>query len=215
MLPQSIIFSFYPIAEYKGHCLLDACRQADLSRVKKCLTSETINFIHPYTGETPLHAIAQSLYPKRKQVIEMLIRKGALLNEKNKDFLTPFHIASDNSFFDIMETLLSAGANLNALDGLGQTALHRCAQNDNVNVVRLLLSHSADTSIVSLQGFTALQLAGENVLKLFQGIYDSNTTLRKTLVFNSPTVGTPFNFLSNFVNREILLKKFTRSIYNL
>ena len=40
--------------EYKGHCLLDACRQADPSRLKKLLSSEIVNFKHPYTGDTPL-----------------------------------------------------------------------------------------------------------------------------------------------------------------
>lgn len=161
-------------AEYKGHCLLDACKQADLSRLKKCLTSETVNFVHPYTGDTPLHAIAQSIYPKRKQVLEILLRKGALLSEKNKDFLTALHIAADNSLYDIMDALLRAGANPNALDGLGQTALHRCARDDNVQACRILLSYSIDTSIVSLQGYTATQLATENVLKILQGKWISS-----------------------------------------
>lgn len=62
-----------------------------------------------------------SCYPKRKQVVELLIRKGAQLNEKNKDFLTPLHVAADMSHFDIMEALLRLGAKVNALDALGQT----------------------------------------------------------------------------------------------
>lgn len=40
--------------EYKGHCLLDACRIADPSRVKKFISSDVVNFKHPYTGNTPL-----------------------------------------------------------------------------------------------------------------------------------------------------------------
>lgn len=38
--------------EFKGHSLLEGCRQADLARVKKYL--EVVNFKHPYTGETAL-----------------------------------------------------------------------------------------------------------------------------------------------------------------
>lgn len=86
--------------------------------------------------------------------MEILIRKGALLNEKNKDFLTPLHIASDLSHFDSMDLLLKSGAKVNALDGLGQTALHRCARDDNIQACRILLSYSIDTTIVSLQGKT-------------------------------------------------------------
>ncbi|XP_058447048.1 poly [ADP-ribose] polymerase tankyrase [Malaya genurostris] len=154
--------------EYKGHCVLDACRQADIQRLKKNLTAETVNFVHPYSGDTPLHAVAHSVYPKRKQVLEILIRKGALLNEKNKDFLTPLHIAADNSHYEIMDVLLRHGAKVDALDGLGQTTLHRCAREDNIQACRLLLSYNIDISIVSLQGYTAAQLATENVLKILQ-----------------------------------------------
>lgn len=111
--------------EYKGHIVLDASRQADTAKLKKYVTPDIINFKHPYSGDNALHVVVNSLYPKRKQALEMLIRKGATLDEKNKDFLTPLHIAADNSHYDLMDVLLKHGAKVNALDGLGQTALHR------------------------------------------------------------------------------------------
>uniref|UniRef100_A0A1Y1MGQ1 Poly [ADP-ribose] polymerase n=1 Tax=Photinus pyralis TaxID=7054 RepID=A0A1Y1MGQ1_PHOPY len=154
--------------EYKGHCLLEASRQSDMTKIKKYLASDIVNFKHPYTGDTPLHAVVSSVYPKRKQIIESLIRKGAHLNEKNKDFLTPLHIAADTSHYDIMDILLRHGAKVNALDGLGQTALHRSARDDNIQACRILLSYNVDSSIISLQGYTAAQVASENVLKILQ-----------------------------------------------
>lgn len=154
--------------EYKGHCVLEACRQADIPRLKKHLTAETVNFVHPYTADGPLHFAVMSAYPKRKQLVDLLIRKGPLLNEKNKDFLTPLHLAADHSHYEIMDLLLKNGAKVNALDGLGQTALHRCARDDNVQACRLLMSYTIDPTIVSLQGFTAAQLASENVLKILK-----------------------------------------------
>lgn len=154
--------------EFKGHLLLEASRQSDTAKLKKYLTLEIINFKHPYTGDTALHSAVTSVYPKRKQIIETLIRKGAHLNEKNKEFLTPLHLAADNSHYDLMDVLLRNGAKVNALDGLGQTALHRCARDDNVQASRILLSYNIDVTIVSLQGYTAAQVASENVLKLLQ-----------------------------------------------
>ncbi|XP_045483729.1 poly [ADP-ribose] polymerase tankyrase [Harmonia axyridis] len=154
--------------EYKGHSLLEACRQADVAKVKKYLTPETILFKHPYTGDTPVHAVVSSLYPKRKQVLELLIRKGAQLNEKNKDFLTPLHIAADNSYYELIDLILRNGGKVNALDRSGQTALHRCAKDGNVQVCRILLSYNVDTTVVSLQGYTAAQMASEDVQKIFQ-----------------------------------------------
>lgn len=143
-------------------------RQLDIPRIKKCLTPDTVNFQHPHTGNTALHYVASSVYPKRKQVMEILLRKGASPNEKNKDFLTPLHICADNSHYDLMDVLLKNGAKVNAIDSLGQTCLHRCARDDNVQACRLLLTYNVDTTIVSLQGFTAAQLATENVLKILK-----------------------------------------------
>lgn len=56
------------IDEYKGHCVLNACKQADIPMLKKYLSPETINFAHPYNYNTPLHCATASVYPKRKQV---------------------------------------------------------------------------------------------------------------------------------------------------
>lgn len=109
-----------------------------------------------------------SVYPKRKAVAEILIRKGALLSEKNKEFMTPLHVAVDHSLYDIMDILVKSGAKVNAVDALGQTCLHRCARDDNVQACRLLLSYGVDSTIVSLQGYTAAQLASENVLKILK-----------------------------------------------
>lgn len=67
-----------------------------------------------------------SPYPKRKQVVETLVRKGAHLNDKNKELLTPLHIATDLSHYDLMDTLLRLGAKVNALDALGQTGQAKC-----------------------------------------------------------------------------------------
>jgi len=107
--------------------------------------------------------------------MELLTRKGALLNEKNKAFLTPLHLAAELLHYDAMEVLLKQSAKVNALDSLGQTPLHRCARDEQA--VRLLLSYAADTNIVSLEGLTAAQLASDNVLKLLKNPPDSETHL--------------------------------------
>ncbi|XP_076345953.1 tankyrase isoform X1 [Tachypleus tridentatus] len=152
--------------EFKGHNLLEATRQCDPARVKKYLCSEVVNFKHPFTGDSPLHCAASSTAPKRKQVTEAILRKGANPNDKNKEFLTPLHISADKSHFDVMDALLKHGAKVNALDGLGQSPLHRCAREGNVQACRILLSYGVDSSIVSLQGYTAAQVATESVQKI-------------------------------------------------
>ena len=105
--------------EYRGHCLLEACRQADLSKAKKYLSSssnssaavaELLAFKHPYTGDSAVHCAVTSPFPKRKSVVEMLYRKGGNLNDKNKEFLTPLHLSADKSHYDVIDVLLKLRA---------------------------------------------------------------------------------------------------------
>ncbi|XP_058613496.1 poly [ADP-ribose] polymerase tankyrase-1 isoform X3 [Onychostoma macrolepis] len=162
--------------EFKGHSLLQAAREADMTKVKKTLALEIINFKHPQTHETALHCAVTSPHPKRKQVTELLLRKGANVNEKNKDFMTPLHVAAERAHNDIMEVLQKHGAKMNAVDTLGQTALHRAALAGHLQTCRLLLSYGADPAIVSLQGFTAAQMGNEAV----QQILNENIPVRNS-----------------------------------
>ncbi|XP_032648990.1 poly [ADP-ribose] polymerase tankyrase-2 isoform X3 [Chelonoidis abingdonii] len=157
--------------EFKGHSLLQAARESDVARIKKYLSLETVNFKHPQTHETALHCAAASPYPKRKQVCELLLRKGANINEKTKDFLTPLHVASEKAHNDVVEVVVKHEAKVNALDNLGQTSLHRAAHSGHLQTCRLLLSSGCDPSIVSLQGFTALQMGTESVQQLLQALF--------------------------------------------
>uniref|UniRef100_A0A8C1QIN9 Poly [ADP-ribose] polymerase n=1 Tax=Cyprinus carpio TaxID=7962 RepID=A0A8C1QIN9_CYPCA len=151
--------------EFKGHTLLQAAREADMAKVKKT-AQEIISFKHPHSHDSALHCAVASPHPKRKQVTELLLRKGANIHEKNKDFMTPFHVASERGHNDVLEVLQKHGAKVNAVDTLGQTALHRAALAGHIQTCRQLLSYGADPSIVSLQGFTASQMGNEAVQQI-------------------------------------------------
>lgn len=53
LLSKYSLFSSIP-DEFKGHSLLQAAREADMTKVKKTLALEIINFKHPQTHETAL-----------------------------------------------------------------------------------------------------------------------------------------------------------------
>ncbi|KAM9446412.1 tankyrase, TRF1-interacting ankyrin-related ADP-ribose polymerase b [Clarias gariepinus] len=151
--------------EFKGHSLLQAAREADMAKVKK-VPPDIINFKHPNSQDSALHCAVASPHPKRKQLTELLLRKGANIHEKNKDFMTAFHVAAERAHNDVLEVLQKHGAKVNAVDTLGQTALHRAALAGHLQTCRLLLSYGADPSIVSLQGFTAAQTGNEAVQQI-------------------------------------------------
>ncbi|XP_030647094.1 tankyrase, TRF1-interacting ankyrin-related ADP-ribose polymerase b isoform X2 [Chanos chanos] len=151
--------------EFRGHSLLQAAREADVAKVKKSVL-EIISFKHPHSHDTALHCAVASSHPKRKQVTELLLRKGANVHEKNKDFMTAFHVAADKAHNDALEVLQKHGAMVNAVDTLGQTALHRAALAGHIQTCRLLLGYGADPLLVSLQGFTAAQMGNEAIQQI-------------------------------------------------
>ena len=52
---SSFTMTVYGVSvEYKGHRLLDSAKQADVGHVKKQVSSELVNFKHPFTGDAAL-----------------------------------------------------------------------------------------------------------------------------------------------------------------
>ncbi|XP_053495424.1 poly [ADP-ribose] polymerase tankyrase-2-like isoform X3 [Ictalurus furcatus] len=169
--------------EFRGYALLQAAREADLFRLKKHLSLETINFKHPQTHETALHCVSVSPYPKRKQVCEILLRKGANINDKTKDLLTPLHLAAEKSHNDIIELLVKHEAKVNVVDNQGQTPLHRAAQCGHLQSCRLLMSAGSDPLITSLQGFTPSQLSNDSIQDILQeGVLAGNLDTDRQLL---------------------------------
>ncbi|KAF4085338.1 hypothetical protein AMELA_G00116960 [Ameiurus melas] len=169
--------------EFRGYALLQAAREADLFHLKKHLSLETINFKHPQTHETALHCASLSPYPKRKQVCEILLRKGANINDKTKDLLTPLHLAAEKSHNDIIELLVKHEAKVNVVDSQGQTPLHRAAQCGHLQSCRLLMSAGSDPLITSLQGFTPSQLSNASIQDILQeGVLAGNLDTDRQLL---------------------------------
>lgn len=48
----NILYYYFYADEFKGYCLLEACRLADVSKVKKLLSSDIAKFKHYFTGDT-------------------------------------------------------------------------------------------------------------------------------------------------------------------
>ncbi|XP_053367381.1 poly [ADP-ribose] polymerase tankyrase-2-like isoform X2 [Clarias gariepinus] len=168
--------------EFRGYALLQAAREADLFRLKKHISLDIINFKHPQTHETALHCASASLYPKRKQVCEILLRRGANINDKTKDLLTPLHLAAEMSHNDIIDLLIKHEAKVNALDSQGQTPLHRAAQCGHLQSCRLLMSAGSDPLITSLQGFTPSQLSNDSIQDVLQGVLGGNLDTERQLL---------------------------------
>ena len=87
-------------------------------------------------------------------IVELLLEKGANLDEKNEQRQTALIIAiqenQEKSHLEVIETLLKAGADLLYTDNTGHTALDWAQQNDDDDVIRLLIQYAPDSPTPSL-----------------------------------------------------------------
>ncbi|XP_065175426.1 poly [ADP-ribose] polymerase tankyrase-like [Sycon ciliatum] len=162
--------------EFRGHQFLEACRQGDMSRVKKLLNLETMAFSDPLTLNTGVHCVAASSVARRKALLELLLKKGADVNAANREMSTPLHLSCHRGYVDAMEVLIKYNCKINMPDNLGLTPLHRAAQANELQACRLLISHDADVSLTNNDGQTASQMATEEFVK-------------KLLEDDQPTIG--------------------------
>jgi ankyrin repeat protein len=94
------------------------------------------------------------------QVAELLMRKGANVNQADSFGITPLMLAVANADLSTVERLLQAGANPDAADRVGNSALmYACGRNPDAAVVNRLLKAVARADAVNAQGWSALDWA--------------------------------------------------------
>ena len=77
------------------------------------------------------------------EIVSMLIKAGADVNEKTAKGRTALMWASDRGFIVTVSALIEAGADVNAKDRYGRTALMMAAEKGHTEIVKLLKEHGA------------------------------------------------------------------------
>lgn len=114
---------------------------------------------------TPLNIVITPLLPlhKQKEMVEMLISRGADVNAKDWSGKTPLLEAlSSPEYKGIPEILVNAGADVNYADSSGWTPLHHAAFNNDEKLVEFIVSHGAHINAKDHAGKTPLRLAIED-----------------------------------------------------
>ena len=92
-------------------------------------------------------------------MVRLLLNHNAVVNQKDVQGRTAFHLASAGGQMEIVETLLSFGADPTIIDMQGRTSLHYAASKDSVGVVNWLLKEGFDPNYTDRDGWSSLHWA--------------------------------------------------------
>ncbi len=93
--------------------------------------------------------------------VELLIEKGADVNQSGENGLTPLMIAIERGNMDAFLILLRSGADINKGDVSGITPLMRAVRSGNIEMTRELLKKGADIKAESKNGLKIEKVIGE------------------------------------------------------
>ena len=112
------------------------------------------------SGATPLFA---SSYGGNKELAELLLARGAKINEGDDDKDTPLNVAVLMKHADIVSMLLKHGADVASRNSDKENALIIAAETSDKEIVKLLLENGAGQTInaAEVNGITALMWAAE------------------------------------------------------
>ena len=81
------------------------------------------------------------------------------IEDKNKYFSTPLHLAVDLSHIDIVKLLLENGADANDVDTVGRTPFHFACMRGNMDIANLLIKEGCDIHKNEMTGHSAMHFA--------------------------------------------------------
>jgi ankyrin repeat protein len=118
-------------------------------------------------GETPLDSAVDN---GDKDVVQLLLNKGANVNHQSFDGTRPLHRAAHSGDKDLVELLLAHGAEVNGrgrdnLTPLHMVAISGAAITARKAVLTLLAAHGAEVNALSDEGETPLHLVQRNYLR--------------------------------------------------
>jgi ankyrin repeat protein len=107
--------------------------------------------------DTPLH---HAVLKKNKQIISLLIQKGADVNAKDDYNDTPLNFAIELNDIEITEILLDNGAVINPKDVDRNIPLHTAVQNkNNLGMIKFLVRKGADIKAIDKNENSVLHIA--------------------------------------------------------
>ena len=140
----------------------DAAADGNIEAVKYHLANGiNVDAVNDRPWKTPLSLATREGH---KEIVKLLIAKGADVNVKDKREQTPLHAAAFGGHKEIAELLIANGGDVNARNDFGWTPLHQAAYSftegpQKIRTIELLISKGANVNSKGESGGTPLDIA--------------------------------------------------------
>lgn len=141
--------------------LLQCACIANKIDVVKFLFSLSIDLDINYKSKKHNSALCYAIVSKNKDLVQLLLTKGANVNEIDLDGKNMLLVATQKGQLETVQLLIQFGANVNYQEKSKMTALHFSAIKGNKEIFLLLLENGAQ-NLENHLGYTALDLAKIN-----------------------------------------------------
>ena len=137
------------VSNHDGRDFMNAVKQGETETVRNYLADGSNEYLEcrDATGSSPLHIATEG--ENKIEIVELLLKNGADVNDRNKDGSTPLHFATQGeNKVDIIDLLLTNGADFLGRNKDGWTPLHFAAKGKhNLDIVQKLLGARAGTAL--------------------------------------------------------------------
>lgn len=148
--------SSFNIPKISSH-LNKTAKGRDLSMIQALIKEgANVNTRDSTFGWSPLHWATSS---GQKEIVTLLLEKGADVNVRDENFWTPLHEAISNNDLKIASLLLEKGADVNVEDKNLWTPLHEAISNNDLKIASLLLEKGANVNKKDRDYWSPLELA--------------------------------------------------------
>ena len=167
--PLFILLPFYAVAEIvalpgQGQALMfQAIENGNLDEVKHFVEEDSASYYLVVADEYGYTAVHQAADFNQLVIAEYLIGKGADVNAKADNDVTPIFIATYRNSPKMIKLLLKAGADINVQSAKGISSLVFAAGEGYADIVDILLKAGASPNSQShYNGVTSLMMAAQN-----------------------------------------------------
>lgn len=142
-----------------------ACQEGNREAILELLSAQHEDQLRA-TTTAGLNIFHLSVAKNQEEVIKFVSTKyseiaAELLRAKNKDGMTPLHLACFYGFANVAQVFLQQGADINTMSNQNWAAIHYASFKGHVEVLDLLISHGAEIDVVNDLKAMPLHLATE------------------------------------------------------